>query len=360
MKVLSIETSCDETAISILDCSGDTEHAEFKVLGNALFSQAHLHAEFGGVFPTLAKREHQKNLPLLLEQAMAEAKSDGSDIDLIAVTAGPGLEPALWTGIDFAKNLGEKWNVPVIGADHMEGHIVSGLVTESDPNTYVLQKTELPLLALLISGGHTELLLMRNWFEYELVGKTKDDAVGEAFDKVARMIGLEYPGGPKIELYAAASKKRAVVHGITFPRPMAHDDTCDFSFSGLKTAVMYKLREMDTMTEEDKEHIAEAFQDAARDVLVLKTRRALEKTNAQTLAVGGGVSASKEIRRALEKLIHDEFPHVRIGYPAGALHLDNAIMIGMAAYLRHIAGKDTPELVASGKQSLTVIPSPKA
>lgn len=352
MRVLSIETSCDETAISILDCSGDTSGARFTVLGNALFSQAHLHAEYGGVFPTLAKREHKKNLPLLYVEATKAAGNP--HVDLIVVTQGPGLEPALWEGIEFAKKVGAELGIPVVGADHMEGHIVSGLVTQIDEKTYMLAEPTFPILSLLISGGHTELLLMREWFRYEVVGRTRDDAVGEAFDKVARMLGLAYPGGPKIEAYAAQAAERGALHDIVFPRPMANDGTCDFSFSGLKTAVLYRLRDFPEMHEETKEHIAQAFQDAVRDILVLKTRRALEETGAETLAVGGGVSASRYIRAGLEKLVSDEFPNVRLAYPTGGLHLDNAIMIGMAGYLRHVRGTTIKtELAANGNQSLT-------
>lgn len=352
MKILAIETSCDETAVAILECQGTTESATFTVLGNALFSQAALHAPYGGVYPTLAKREHQKNLPLLFERAMAEAGNPR--LDLLAVTEGPGLEPALWQGIEFAKTKATELDVPVVGVDHMEGHIVSGLVTEGEKNRFTLPKVQFPILALLISGGHTELVLMKKWLAYTLVGRTKDDAVGEAFDKVARLIGLEYPGGPKVEAFAAASKARGSPHDIVFPRPLSHHETCDFSFSGLKTAVLYKLRAMGELSQEDREHIAEAFQDAARDVLVMKTRRALTQTGAKTLVVGGGVSASREIRRALTALIEDEFPSVVLAYPPGTLHLDNAIMIGMAAYVRESEGKSTRSAIsARGSQSIT-------
>ncbi len=355
MKILSIETSCDETAIAVLDCQGGSQGAAFKVLGNALYSQAHLHAAYGGVYPTLAKREHQKNLPLLLAEAMEAAENP--KIDLIAVTQGPGLEPALWQGIEFAKKLGEEWGVPVAGTDHMEGHIVSALVA-LDENVYILQPPVFPILGLLISGGHTEFVLMKTWFEYEFVGRTKDDAVGEAFDKVARMLGLPYPGGPEVDAHAARSRARGAKHGIVFPRPMEHDNTCDFSFSGLKTAVLYKLRDMGRLSAEDREHVAEAFEDAARDIIVIKTRRALDKTGARTLAVGGGVSANKEIREGLTKLIANEFPGTTLRYPHKTLTGDNAIMIGMAAYLRHAAGAATNPLIASGTQRLAVIPSP--
>ena len=350
MRVLSIETSCDETAVSILECSGDTSGATFTVLGNALYSQAHLHAAYGGVFPTLAKREHIKNLPVLFGAAMQEAGNPS--IDYIAVTQGPGLEPALWTGIEFAKELGAKLNIPVYGTDHMEGHIVSGLVEQKDEKTYTLPAPAFPILGLLISGGHTELVLMKDWFVYELVGRTLDDAVGEAFDKVARMLDLEYPGGPKIEKLAAQAKARSAVHDIHFPRPMLHDASCNFSFSGLKTAVLYHVRAMKTLTHEDKEHVAQAFQDAAREVLVSKTKKALLETGALTLAVGGGVSASKNIREGLEEMVVHEFPDVRIAYPTGGLHLDNAIMIGMAAYLRITAHVPSGPLEARGAQKL--------
>lgn len=350
MRILAIETSCDETAVSILECSGDTTRAWFTVLADALYSQAHLHAEYGGVFPTLAKREHIKNLPILYEKAYVEAGTP--TIDCIVVTQGPGLEPALWAGIEFAKELGTKLGVPVFGADHMEGHIVSGLVTQTASMNYELKTIDFPIVALLISGGHTELVLMKKWFEYELVGRTLDDAVGEAFDKVARMLGLSYPGGPKIEKLAAQAKVRSAKHNIVFPRPLQHDNTCNFSFSGLKTAVLYQIRNMKNLSDDDKEHVAQAFQDAARDVLVLKTRRALEETGARTLAVGGGVSASKDIRMGLENMLKQNFPDVHLSYPTGGLHLDNAIMIGMAGYLRLISGLPSGPLEARGAQRL--------
>jgi N6-L-threonylcarbamoyladenine synthase len=374
MRILAIETSCDETAISILDCSGDTSQASFNVLGNALYSQAHLHAEYGGVFPTLAKREHIKNLPVLLHEALASAcgkvlgyaalQPDQSDadaaaslnIELIAVTHGPGLEPALWTGLTFAEDLGKKWGVPVVGADHMEGHIMSGLV-EGDGTKFTLKAPSFPILALLISGGHTELVAMKQWFEYDLVGRTKDDAIGEAFDKVARMLGLPYPGGPEVDKHAARARARNAQHDVVFPRPLAHENSCDFSFSGLKTAVLYKLREMGQISDEDKEHIAQAFEDAARDVIILKTRRALEQTGARTLAVGGGVSANAEIRTGLAKLVSDEFPDTILALPHKALTGDNAIMIGMAAYMRHTVGAEPFHLKAEGAKRLAVIGS---
>jgi N6-L-threonylcarbamoyladenine synthase len=355
MRVLAIETSCDETAIAVLECTGGTDGASFTVLSNELHSQAALHAEYGGVFPTLAKREHQKNLPILYERVIAEA---GADVDLIAVTQGPGLEPALWQGILFAKELAEKTGVPIIGMDHMEGHIVSGLVTKTGTMNYELGTTAFPILGLLISGGHTELVVMKSWFEYELVGKTKDDAIGEAFDKVARLLGLPYPGGPLVDQYAARARARgasADTHGIVFPRPLIHEHSCNFSFSGLKTAVLYKLKDMGDLTEETKEHIADAFQTAARDVVIHKTARALDETGARMLVVGGGVSANEEIRAGLRTLITDTYTDVSLSLPDKTLTGDNALMIGMAAYLRHSAGKAGGPLEARGSQSLAQV-----
>src|SRR3989344_935429 len=201
MRILAIETSCDETAIAIVECSGNETSARFTVLGNALLSQVEIHKEYGGVVPMLAKREHQKNLPHILDKAIAEANVPLQDIDAIAVTAGPGLEPALWVGINFAKALALVWNKPLVAVNHMEGHLLASL-SEKIGEQLSISNLQFPILALLISGGHTELVLMKKWLEYELVGQTRDDAVGEAFDKVARMFGLPCPGGPEISRLA--------------------------------------------------------------------------------------------------------------------------------------------------------------
>ncbi len=409
MRILAIETSCDETAVAVVESDG----AAFTVTGNALYSQAHLHAPYGGVYPNLAKREHQNNLPALTEEALREAASENGDLarepqarreirgplfsdaadlretdhapekvlgspvvsstrrpdfsiarsvslvvnlDLIAVTSGPGLEPALWTGITFAEELGKKWGVPVVGVDHMEGHIVSALVKPDEVQDlrFKIQEFEFPVLALLISGGHTELVLMREWFRYELVGRTKDDAVGEAFDKVARILGLPYPGGPAIAALAADSRSKIQDSRFKLPRPIINDGTCDFSFSGLKTAVLYLVRDLGTLTDEDRAAIAREFEDAARDVMVAKSRHALTETGAKTLAVGGGVAANAHIREGLERLVEGEFPGTRLLYPSYSLTGDNAVMIGVAAALRAAHGAETPKapLTAKGSQSL--------
>ncbi len=386
MKILAIETSCDETGVVVLEGAGDVTNASFKILGNALLSQADLHAPYGGVFPNLAKREHQANLVPLTVQALTqaglyvdeegitpsqeEALSGIKDvafrgsiqellytiqapkIDMIAVTHGPGLEPALWTGISFASVLGSAWGIPVMGIDHMEGHIISGLL-EPTGNDYELRVPKLPLLSLLISGGHTEFVYMDEWFAYERIGETKDDAVGEAFDKVARLLNLAYPGGPHIAALAARSRSRGK-NDIVFPRPMANDASCDFSFSGLKTAVLYKLQKMDKISEEDKEHIAHAFEDAVRDVLILKTRRALSERDVGCLVLGGGVSANDVVRRGVVDLVQNEFTDIPVYMPDKTLTGDNAIMIGAAAYLRASSGrKPNGPLVATGSLRLS-------
>lgn len=384
MRILAIETSCDETAVAVLDTIGDTSGASYTILGDALYSQAAKHAEYGGVFPALAKREHQKNLVPLTAKALTEAnilkkeaisidqescdsireeefrnetfrfleEHAAPDIDLIAVTHGPGLEPALWTGVTFAESLGKAWNIPILGVDHMEGHIVSGLV-EGDEKALTLRSTAFPILALLISGGHTEFMLMKDWFEYELIGRTKDDAIGEAYDKVARLLELPYPGGPEIDKHATRAREREASHNIVFPRPLAHDNTCNFSFSGLKTAVLYKLQKMPELSAEDKEHVAHAFEEAASDIVVIKTKRALEKTEAKTFVIGGGVSANREIRGKLQALISETFPGTCFELPGKGLTGDNAIMIGIAAHLRHVTGhKQEKPLRATGAQTL--------
>jgi N6-L-threonylcarbamoyladenine synthase len=382
MKILSIETSCDETAVSIVLASGGLEKPHFQVLGNALFSQIHIHKEYGGVFPMLAKREHGKNFPPLLLRALAEAgmdmagnpgisaeawseaksilaREDGvyehlhtlleklarPDIDVIAVTSGPGLEPALWVGISCALALGKLWNIPVLPANHMEGHIASVLMnkTEEIPISKSQipkeNKIQFPALALLVSGGHTELVHIEKWGAYKVIGQTRDDAVGEAFDKAARMMGLPYPGGPEISRLAAEARESGLPHAAKLPRPMIHSDDLDFSFSGLKTAVLYYIRDHGTLSEDDKKDLAREFEDAAVDVLVSKTRQALDQTEAQTLIVAGGVISNKKLREAMA-VLGQEYRGLQVKTPTAALATDNAVMIACAAYLRALLDHD--------------------
>jgi len=328
MKILSIETSCDETAVAALDITGPLEKPDIKILGNTLLSQVPLHEQYGGVFPMLAKREHEKNLPVLLDETMK--KAGNPEVDFIAVTAGPGLEPALWAGITFAEDLGKKWAKPVVPVNHMQGHIWSVLFH---------QEVKLPALALLVSGGHTELVLVRDFGDYEILGRTLDDAVGEAFDKVARMLGLHYPGGPKISALAEKARARnpnyeKLPRSISFPRPMIHSGDLNFSYSGLKTAVLYKTKADNKDDEEYKEDIARAFEEAAIEVLISKTRKALEESSVdiKSLIVGGGVAANKHLGQKLSELMAD-FPDISLRVPERALTTDNAVMIGIAAYV---------------------------
>ena len=405
MTILAIETSCDETAIAILECGGDEKAAQFRVLGNALLSQVEIHKEYGGVFPALAKREHAKNLVPLLDAALEEAELLREDtqaipgemrdkiaailsrepglteaffefiseceppaIDVIAVTTGPGLEPALWVGINFAKALAFAWDKPLVAVNHMEGHVIAALasgnhaappsVDSGDGTALEIKNVKLPLLALLISGGHTELVLMKKWLEYELVGQTRDDAVGEAFDKVARMLGLPYPGGPEISKLAesARSNLNASSQGSTLefklPRPMIDSGTCDFSFAGLKTAVLYLLKKHPEVNEKEKMHIAHEFENAVTDVLWKKSSRALEETRAKTLVIGGGVSANTHIRRTFAENMKKEHPGVALRIPSATLTTDNAIMIALAGFYRAQRMEFATDLSANGNLPL--------
>ncbi len=369
MKILSIETSCDETAVSIIDIKGSLTSPSISVLGNALFSQVKLHEEFGGVFPSLAKREHSKNLPPLLFKVLKQAKMikktkenqitpaqkkklektleremDASGhlyllfsnikkpkIDAIAVTTGPGLEPALWVGIKVAEALGKLWETPVVPVNHMEGHIFSVLLSQT--KNVKFKTVHYPLMSLLISGGHTELVYSKTILSYKTLGQTRDDALGEAYDKVARMMGLSYPGGPQIALMAEAKRKAKYTKDIwKLPRPMIHSKDLDFSFSGLKTAVLYAIKDK-MLSDEQRSEIAKEFEDAVTEVLVVKTRKALTQFPTKSLIVAGGVSSNTHIKKELKKLTK-EFPNLTIHTPLLNVSTDNSIMIGIAGYGR--------------------------
>src|SRR3989344_3913081 len=353
MKVLAIETSCDETGIALVEGTKTPEGFIFETKKAALLSQALLHSPYGGVYPNLAKREHLKNLPALFEQF----KDDS--YDAVAVTHGPGLEPALWTGIEFAKKVAAEKKVPLLPTNHMEGHIISSLARrEINHSSFlqkaVIEKVQMPVLGLLVSGGHTELVLMKEWFKYEIVGKTLDDAVGEAFDKVARMLGLPYPGGPEISRLATQARSKSQISNIKLPRPMINSNTCDMSFSGLKTAALYALRGKN-LTEDEKNAFAAEFEDAVADIMVSKTRKALWDSGAQTFCLGGGVAANRYLREKLEALVLDEFPDVNLRLPELSITGDNAIMIAEAALARALSGienKNSADIRAVGNLSL--------
>lgn len=390
MKILSIETSCDETAVSIVEATGDLNSPSFVVLGNALFSQIDLHKEYGGVFPTLAKREHAKNLPLILQKALTEAgffnrnsntltpestweeiktivnREEGlyeglkktfenilkPEIDVISVTSGPGLAPALWVGISCATALGKLWRIPVIPTNHMEGHIASVLIENTDTT-----KVQFPALALLISGGHTEIVHIENWGKYKVIGKTRDDAVGEAFDKAARMLGLPYPGGPEISRLAERARSENIPHIAKLPRPMIHSKDLDFSFSGLKTSVLYYLRDHSSLSEDEKADLARELEDSVVEVLITKTKEALNETGAETLIIAGGVIASKKIREAFTEFAKN-YSNLNLKIPVMKLATDNALMIASATYINILLYPDLltkkTNIIANGNLELGI------
>ncbi|TSC67761.1 MAG: O-sialoglycoprotein endopeptidase [Parcubacteria group bacterium Gr01-1014_72] len=403
MKILGIETSCDETAIALIEGAGSVREGTVKisVLGNAVHSQIEAHRPHGGVFPMLAKREHAKNLIPILRQVLAEGgfltshRLSSSEkiysnvlkniridlshmlereqellkqfekfiptiekppIDAIAVTVGPGLEPALWVGINFARALSLVWDTPLIPVNHMEGHIFSALLKRDIPSalnssklpaiplrgisrretSYQLQALSLPALALLVSGAHTELVLMESWFAYKILGQTRDDAAGEAFDKAARMLGLPYPGGPEIARLAERARADNLPRFHTLPRPMLAAANYDFSFSGLKTALLYTLKKILILGEIERAALAREFEDAVIETLVAKTKKAAIECGARSIIVGGGVSANKTLRERLASFADTEptkSAQFAIHFPERDLSTDNALMIALAGFI---------------------------
>jgi N6-L-threonylcarbamoyladenine synthase len=340
MKILAIETSCDETGIALLDASGGLRAPRFTVIENLVASQIKIHRPFGGVVPNLAKREHLKNLPILYRKLFGAEKTAAElwkKIDLITVTVGPGLEPALWAGIEFAKTLAAKQKKPLVGANHLEGHLYSFLLPSRSSTGYqsaLIPKALFPAVALIVSGGHTTLLHMESFSRWQHLGETRDDAAGEAFDKVARLLDLPYPGGPEVEKLSA----RGNSFTITFPRPMLNEKNYDFSFSGLKTAVLYYLRDLKhAPSAREKADVAAGFEQAVVDVLVSKTRRAAAEHGAESILLSGGVAANRHLRKALKRsagLVGAQF-----FVPDFKYNLDNAAMVGAAGYMAYLRKK---------------------
>lgn len=321
MLVLGIETSCDETGVALYDTKQG-------LLADALYSQIKLHEQYGGVVPELASRDHLRKLSPLLAEVCAKAQISLQDIDALAYTAGPGLIGALMTGACFAKSLALGLNIPALGVHHLEGHLLAPLLDANPP--------EFPFVALLVSGGHTQLIQVTKLGEYELLGESLDDAAGEAFDKTAKLLGLGYPGGPELAKLALSGTPQR----FTFPRPMTNRPGLDFSFSGLKTAVLTQVRQLEQtreLTVADKADIAWAFEDALVSTLVIKCKRALQHTKMQRLVVAGGVSANKKLREELTKLATGMGAEVH--YPALAYCTDNGAMIALAGALRLQAGQ---------------------
>ncbi len=433
MKILAIETSCDETAAAVLECKGGLKRPHFEIKSNIISSQVKIHRPYGGVVPNLAKREHQKNLIPVLKKALKEAnilrkipnpksqipnpksqilnsilereeillkktlnflkKYEAPEIDLIAVTVGPGLAPALWPGVNLAKALAYFWQKPILGVDHIKAHIsanwinpicakskikyqklapyrneVSGAGSKLQIKNQKEKKVDIkfPAICLVVSGGHTQLILMfAKGGKYRIIGETRDDAAGEAFDKVARLLGLGYPGGPQIARFAqfaqtsaektqknaeffprmSALGQRKSARELKLPRPMINQNNFDLSFSGLKTAVLYLLQDLEnngdvsgaknnnySASEEIQGKIAKEFQQAVIDVLIAKTIGAAKKYKAKTIFLSGGVAANKELRQQMAEAVRKQIPNSKFQIPNSKLCTDNAAMIGAAAY----------------------------
>jgi len=335
MRILAIETSCDETALALLEAKNGLKSPKFKILKNLIASQIEIHRPWGGVVPNLAKREHIKNLPILYQKIF---KNKIPKIDLLAVTIGPGLEPCLWSGISFSKKIYKELKaknpkIKLIGVNHLEGHLFSFLLNQKNKNSKIktINSNLFPAVSLLVSGGHTILLLMNSLTQWQKLGETRDDAVGEAFDKVAKMLNLSYPGGPEIEKLA----KKGNPEAIKFPRPMIYDKSYDFSYSGLKTAVLYYLKDHKQVKKED---VAASFQQAALEVLVQKTKKAVEEFKAKSIVVAGGVAANKELRKKL-KTLSKSF-NINFFAPPLKFNTDNAVMIGVAGYINILSRKN--------------------
>jgi N6-L-threonylcarbamoyladenine synthase len=322
MRILGIETSCDETGVALFD-------SEQGLLAHGLYSQTALHAGYGGVVPELAARDHiRKTLPLI-RQVMAEADTQAKDIDGVAYTAGPGLIGALLVGATVGRSLAWSWGVPALPVHHMEAHLLAPLLEANPP--------EFPFIALLVSGGHTLLVKVSGLGDYEMLGESLDDAAGEAFDKTAKMLGLGYPGGPALaELARHGNPQR-----FHFPRPMTDRPGLDFSFSGLKTCAIttWRAHAHDDQTRAD---IARAFEDALVDTLAIKCRRALQQTGLQRLVVSGGVSANQSLRRILDRLVEKQGGAVF--YPRLEFCTDNGAMIAYAGYQRFLHGDSADSL----------------
>lgn len=331
MIILGIETSCDETAVSIVKY----ENEKIKILSNIVSSQVKLHAKFGGVVPNLAAREHLKNIIPVLNLAFKKSGKKPADLDLISVTNGPGLIPALLIGTNCAKTLSYLWEKPLIGIHHIEGHISANFIYRN-PKSEIQnsKKTKFPILSLVVSGGHTQLILMKDYLKYEIVGQTLDDAAGEAFDKVARILDIGYPGGPIIS--RRAQEVQDFKYDIKLPRPMINSNNFDFSFSGLKTAVLYKAKNDKKFLKDEKyiNEMCREFQQSVIDVLISKTLKAAKKFNPKTIMLAGGVSANTELRKQLKEAIQKNIPDIKYSVPNIAFTGDNAAMIAASACFR--------------------------
>ena len=327
MLVLGVESSCDETSVAIVRDGKE-------VLSNVILTQIDIHKKFGGVVPEVASRHHVYNVSMVFKEAFAKANVKEEDIDLVAVTEGPGLIGSLLVGINAAKTFAYIYNKPIIGVNHLAGHIYANQIEH---------EMEFPLIALLVSGGNTELVYMKDHFDFEIIGETLDDAVGEAYDKVARVLNLSYPGGPEVDKRAALGKDT-----YKLPRVMLNHDDYNFSFSGLKSAVINLVHNLHQRNEEvDVNNMCASFQSSVIDVLVNKTLKAVNEYNAKMLVVAGGVSANKGLKNALEKVVP-----CKLSIPSIKYCTDNAAMIAACGYYQYKKTHQTRALHINGSSTM--------
>lgn len=339
MLILGIETSCDETGVALY-------HPTDGLLADALFSQVDIHAQYGGVVPELASRDHIRKLIPLCREVLTRADKNLADLDGVAYTAGPGLMGALLVGASFARSLAWGLDIPAVGVHHMEAHLLAPLMEKEGDNA----GPPLPFIALLVSGGHTQLVEVHGIGDYSLLGESLDDAAGEAFDKAAKMLGLGYPGGP---LLARCAEKGDPTR-FRFPRPMTDRPGLDFSFSGLKTFTLNTVKDLSPLTDQDRADIARAFEDAVIDTLSIKCLRAVEQTGVPHLVVAGGVSANRRLRERLSA----ELPETTY-YAKPELCTDNGAMVAYAGYLRLQAGHREPlAITARARWPMTELAPP--
>jgi len=379
MRILAIETSCDDTSIALIEARGK-KRVSFNILSNIVSSQIEIHKKWGGVYPTLAKREHQKNLIPVLKKALRKAKELKTSnrkfqitslqskilkktlerepellnsflktiprikkprIEAIAVTIGPGLDPCLWVGVNFAKALAYLWKLPIIPVNHIEAHIYANCLKPD------FKQFAFPVICLIVSGGHTQLVLMKDHGKYKILGETRDDAAGECLDKTARILGLGYPGGPIIAKMAAKIKdqkqlSKKKIKNIELPRPMIYSKDYDFSFSGLKTAVLYNFKKQTPKIRKSKNYICQMCfesQQAIIDVLIRKTIKAAKAQQAKTIILGGGVTANQELRKQMKKAIKKFLPDTILQIPDFQYCTDNAAMVAATSCFHYLKGK---------------------
>ena len=330
MYVLGVETSCDETSVSIVKDGKE-------VLSNVVLSQIDIHREYGGVVPEIASREHVKGITYVFDKALRDAKLNYEDISLIAVTKGPGLIGSLLIGVNAAKVISLNYNIPIVGVHHIAGHIYAN---------YIDNGMEFPLLALVVSGGHTELILMNEHYDFNRLGETQDDAVGEAYDKVARVLGLPYPGGPVVDKMAKTGRDV-----YNFPRPMIDSGDFNFSFSGLKSHIINLHHNMQQRNETiNIENFCASFQEAVTDVLVAKTIKAKEQYKVKQVIVAGGVAANSGLRKKMKSMIND----IPVYFPNMDYCTDNAAMIASAGYFQYKKYNKADDLLLNGQSRMNL------